>query len=199
MTHTDPLIWTKEKTLSSDFCQHVINKFECDERKHQGLIGLDRRTSSIKKSVDLNISFYEDWKSEDGIFYTSLNEGFIDYIQHCNLHNAYFPFAYVGGGMKANTKDSGYQIQRTNPGEYYKWHHDGWIEKKFLRLVTYMWYLNDVIYDGYTEFANGIKIQPEQGKLLIFPASWTYVHQGFPPKSETKYICTGWISYEIVV
>ena len=52
-------------------------------------------------------------------------------------------------------------------------------------------------YDGYTEFKNGIKIQPEQGKLLIFPAVWSYIHRGFPPKTETKYICTGWIHTEI--
>jgi hypothetical protein len=193
----DPLIWVKNNTLSPNFCHHVISKFENDERKHQGLVGFERRTSPIKKSVDLNISYFNEWKKEDAVFFDSLGENFKEYREHCNQHNSYFPYAFVGGEMKENIKDSGYQIQRTKPGEYYKWHHDGWIENNFLRLVTYIWYLNDVNYDGYTEFSNGIKIQPEQGKILIFPATWTYIHQGFPPKSETKYICTGWISYQI--
>jgi hypothetical protein len=198
MSYVDPLIWKKDKTLCSDFCNHVIDKFENDERKHIGLVGFERRTSPIKKSVDLNISYYDEWKDEDSIFYNSLKENFEEYTEHCNQYKPYFPYAFVGAGINQNTKDSGYQIQRTKPGEYYKWHHDGWIEKKFLRLVTYIWYLNDIKEDGYTEFSNGMKIQPEQGKILIFPATWTYIHQGFPPKSETKYICTGWISYEVV-
>ena len=46
---------------------------------------------------------------------------------------------------------------------------------------------------GYTEFLDGTKIQPEAGKLVIFPATWMYVHRGVSPKKETKYICTGWI------
>ena len=27
----------------------------------------------------------------------------------------------------------------------------------------------------------------------MFPALWPWVHRGFPPKSEVKYICTGWL------
>jgi hypothetical protein len=198
MNIVDPLIWTKNNTLSSDFCCHVIDKFEKDERKHQGLIGYNREEShSVKKSTDLNITSYSEWSNEDSIFFSSLNKGLSEYFEHCNKYKPYFPHAYVGACDNPNIKDSGYQIQRTNPGEYYRWHHDGWFEKKFLRLVTYIWYLNDVKEEGYTEFSNGMKIQPEEGKLLIFPATWTYIHQGFPPKSETKYICTGWISYEL--
>ena len=61
------------------------------------------------------------------------------------------------------------------------------------RLLTIIWYLNDIHEDGYTEFYSGLKVQPEEGKIMMFPALWPYVHRGFPPKSETKYICTGWI------
>jgi hypothetical protein len=198
MTYTDPLIWTKNNTLSSDFCRYVINRFENDERKHQGLIGFSRRTSPDKKSVDLNISYHNDWADVDNVFFKSLNENFKEYIEHCNQHNSYFPHAFFCADMEESTKDSGYQIQRTKPGEYYKWHHDGWIENKFLRVINYTWYLNDVKNDGYTEFSNGMRINPEEGKMLIFPSTWTYVHQGVPPKSEVKYICTGWLSYEII-
>ena len=49
------------------------------------------------------------------------------------------------------------------------------------------------IRDRYTEFYTGLKIKPEVGKILMFPALWPWVHRGYPPKSETKYICTGWI------
>ena len=75
------------------------------------------------------------------------------------------------------------------PGDFYTWHHDCMDD----RLLTIIWYLNDVNQDGYTEFSSGLKIQPEIGKILMFPAQWPWVHRGYPPKYETKYICTGWI------
>jgi hypothetical protein len=36
-------------------------------------------------------------------------------------------------------------------------------------------------------------IKPKSGKLLIFPACWTYPHRGTMPISDDKYIITGWI------
>ena len=32
----------------------------------------------------------------------------------------------------------------------------------------------------------------QAGRLVLFPATWVYVHRGFPPKVR-KYICTGWV------
>ena len=195
--YNDPLIWTKRKTLSSKLCKDSIVKFENDDRKQPGLVGLTRELSDIKKSVDLNISPFDDWKDEDAEFFQSLTIHLNEYYDHCNQYNKYFPYAFEGLKNGVGIKDSGYQIQRTYPGEYYEWHHDGCVENGFVRVLTYLWYLNDVHEDGYTEFSNGMKIQPEEGKLLIFPATWTYIHRGYPPKSETKYICTGWISCDV--
>ena len=90
--------------------------------------------------------------------------------------------------------DTGYQIQKTQPGDYYIWHHD----QTTSRLVTFIWYLNDVKDDGYTEFIDGTRIQPEAGKLIIFPATWDFLHRGVSPKTETKYICTGWVHAEMM-
>ena len=200
MTHKDPLIWTKKNELSSDFCNNTINKFEDDDHKTQGLIG-DKRLidEEVKKSTDLSISEYEEWKNEDNIFFHSINTCLLKYYEHCNQYGPYFPYAFIGASslQQAFTQDSGYQIQRTCPGEYYHWHHDAMINNNTIRVLTFIWYLNDITHGGYTEFKNGMKIQPEQGKLLIFPALWSYIHRGFPPKSETKYICTGWISTKI--
>ena len=36
-------------------------------------------------------------------------------------------------------------------------------------------------------------IKPEAGKLLLFPASWTFPHCGQMPISHDKYIITGWL------
>ena len=84
-------------------------------------------------------------------------------------------------------------MQKTSPGDFYDWHHDWMYHHGGVRTLTYIWYLNTIKDGGYTEFFNGTKVQPVTGKLLIFPATWTYMHRGFPPKSQSKYIVTGWL------
>ena len=39
----------------------------------------------------------------------------------------------------------------------------------------------------------GRDIQPEEGKLVLFPATWNMVHWGVPPNTGNKYIVTGWL------
>jgi hypothetical protein len=76
----------------------------------------------------------------------------------------------------------------------YTYHNDFNYEPCRYRLITFIFYLNSIDHGGETEFKNGkYKIKPEQGKLLLFPASWTYPHCGKTPYSEDKYIITGWL------
>ena len=184
------MIKTYSNTLSKEFCDHCIEKFEKDPNKKQGLIGKGQVDLEMKDSMDLAIGFFPEWKEEDKIFYDSLKP----YVEQYRIDN---PFPYV---QFDNYFDTGYQIQRTVPGTVgYDWHHD-WICVKetlgffSMRCLTYIWYLNDIDVDGETEFKNtGDKIKPETGKLLLFPSDWTHVHRGIPPKNQTKYISTGWI------
>lgn len=181
-------IWEKQNALTSEFCRNVIYKFERDLRKCPGktLGGL----SDKKKSVDLAITHnLPEWKSEDKIFYESLSNGFIEYRRYLseNLH---------GGLDGLDLNDTGYQIQRTIGGEgYYHWHHDFTRDNiNGTRRVTFIWYLNTVEGGGETEFIDGTKIKPEEGKLIFFPATWDFVHRGImPPKGVVKYLCTGWL------
>ena len=61
-----------------------------------------------------------------------------------------------------------------------------------------MFYLNNVYDEGYTEFPNQEKkFQPREGDCLIWPAYFTHTHKGIVSKTETKYIVTGWFSYNM--
>ncbi len=180
-------IYIKNNALPKSFCDNVIEKFEKDDRKYQGTTGggvdLD-----IKRSLDLSISDHSDWKNFDDVFFKSLNKNLNEYWKQ-------LPTIFKGGKrVKKLENDTGYQIQKTQPGDFYTWHNDASNDEDGnSRVVTFIWYLNDIKHAGYTEFVDGTKVQPETGKIVIFPATWEYLHRGFPPKSEIKYICTGWV------
>ena len=67
------------------------------------------------------------------------------------------------------------------------------------RVFAWMTYLNDIKSEnGNTNFAHyDLKIAPEKGKTLIWPAEWTHAHSGEILKKETKYIITGWMCLPI--
>ena len=176
-------IYIKKDALPKSFCSNLIEKFEQDDRKHQGVVG-SGINFDMKRSLDLNISALEDWDSFDQGLYKNLGSELDNYRN-------FLPdiFNKSSTSQDLTGDDTGYQIQKTQPGDFYDWHHD-YMDN---RLLTFIWYLNDINNAGYTEFLDGTKIQPEAGKLVIFPATWMYVHRGVSPKNETKYICTGWI------
>jgi hypothetical protein len=194
-------IWTKYESLDSGFCRHVIEKFEKDENKHDGYVGNGTVDKNIKSSIDLNITGYPEWKHENDEFQVRLREGMLEYRNYLIDINPRF------SPVSSQIRDSGFQIQRTDPGCGYTWHSDSQfyceanngIVTTNIRTLTYIFYLNNVpkVDGGYTEFVDGTQIVPDQGKLLFFPATWEYIHRGFPPQTIKKYICTGWI-YDVV-
>lgn len=186
-TKSSDFIYIQKDALPKSFCDNVIQKFELDDRKRQGQVGSGVRLD-IKRSCDLSITGKEDWVSYDEAFFKCLNNALKEYLKF--IPQEFIQFKALG----RFEDDTGYQIQKTQPGDYYIWHHD----QTKTRLVTFIWYLNDVKDAGYTEFIDGTRIQPEAGKLIIFPATWDFLHRGVSPKTETKYICTGWVHAEMM-
>ena len=39
----------------------------------------------------------------------------------------------------------------------------------------------------------GQELRAKEGRIVIFPSGWTFLHRGYPPKDQRKYICTGWL------
>lgn len=64
------------------------------------------------------------------------------------------------------------------------------------RFITALYYLNDVDVGGDAAFPNlGFSCRPVKGSMLIFPSTWQYLHQGFKPISQPKYILTSFCHY----
>lgn len=185
-------IRTIDNVLEADFCQHLIDKFDADENKNMEYLIRDR----IKReTTELYISGREEWKEEDKILEDSLNDSLERYCKFIrDSYEQFKPTPYLFDGK--NYEDTGYKIKKYLPGCVFDWHQDFSIHEGSARVLSVVWYLNTVIEEGCTQFANGLKIQPEVGKILIFPATWTYVHRGAPPTSENKYAITSFITRE---
>ena len=195
----DPFIYIEDNVLDNDFCKHVINKFENDSRPAWGTTfgGVELQ---IKKSKDLHISNESDWKEEDNVIGEVVGAKINEYNAHLNKSipltsrttNELLPISFVQFHHGEQCTDSGYQIQKTEPGDGYVWHNDFAVQQPFgIRVLTFIFYLNTVD-EGWTQFYNGFQVEPKEGRLLIFPSTFTYIHQGYPPKQD-KYIVTGWI------
>ena len=82
------------------------------------------------------------------------------------------------------------KIQKTPAGGgYHVWHDENSGLEHANRCLVWMIYLNDDYQGGETEFLYYKKrIQPEKGKLLIWPAGMTHCHRGGLVLEGTKYI-----------
>ncbi len=90
-----------------------------------------------------------------------------------------------------------FNIQRFDPGNSYSQIHcenQGVVEEfQFRRHLAFMTYLNDVTDGGETEFLyQGVKIKPEKGLSVIWPAYWMHIHRGLPSNTQVKLMATGW-------
>tara|TARA_B100001175_G_C19466160_1_gene619192 strand:+ start:784 stop:1380 length:597 start_codon:yes stop_codon:yes gene_type:complete len=189
----DNLIQVFENSISSRVCENLIYKFEhnIDIKKGATIGGYNPK---YKKTIDLtfgpdeNIHFLE--------LYNLLNSKLAYYInEYKNITNFQLPTNFICQlhMMMKYLKNDG----------HYNFHHDFHLlgttksdandKSESCRILTYLFYLNTVDEGGETEFIDGTKIKPEKGKLLIFPATWPYVHKGNMPLSSNKYIVTGWL------
>ncbi len=185
-------IWTMEDSLDGDFCDHLIDRFNKDHRRYNGQVGQGRYDPDVKQTKDLCVSKLDDWKEEDEKLYNSLNNGLQQYYNHIRYITSGYT-SLEGFSDVYDFRDKGYQIQRYEPNGFYDWHVDYQFEEEYgARVITFIWYLNTLKNEGYTQFIDGTKVQPKKGTLVCFPATWNYLHRAYPSPDEVKYICTGW-------
>ena len=188
------LIWVKEKSLSQDFCNQVINKFETDPYRKAGEVDQNnpRIDKNLKITIDTTITHNIAWREEDEVLYKALGSALYEYEIHLQKTSSGKWNLHPSDGYQV--KDTGYMVHMYEPNGFYNWHHDWCMNEGWSRIYTYIWYINTIKEEdgGWTEFIDGTRIQPEVGSILLFPATWTYVHRGYTTKVP-KYIVTGWI------
>ena len=177
---------------NDSLCEKIVSFFEENkDLQSQGAVG-DGVDEKIKKSTDITI--YPNNLKEEKFFLfkdylNSLNKCYQDYRET-------YPFL-----KKFITKvDLGYfNIQKYLPGGHFaELHSERTSLQNLHRLFAWMTYLNDVDDGGTTDFDYfDIKVKPEKGKTLIWPAEWTHAHTGSILKSGKKYIITGWMHFGV--
>tara|TARA_B100001559_G_C16335512_1_gene545551 strand:+ start:117 stop:719 length:603 start_codon:yes stop_codon:yes gene_type:complete len=175
-------------------CNDIINFFENNpeiQKEGTTATGIDKK---VKKSTDISINpnnLKQNKYDLFNIYFKHLNKCYLDYREQ-------FPFLKTF----ANKINIGpFNIQKYQPGGHFAKVHSERTQITCLhRLFAWMTYLNDVeeIDGGTTDFDYyQLKVQPQCGKTLIWPAEWTHAHAGSILKAGEKYIITGWIDFKV--
>ena len=179
--------WNLER---NDLCEKIILFFQNNKDLHSQGMTSRGKNLEVKKRTDISVK-PNDLKNEK---FSLLKE----YIHE--LHKCYLDYLEQWSFLKSIA--SKMDIGPFNIGEYLKGDHFSNMHSERVsintlhRLFAFMTYLNDVEDGGETTFSHyNIKIKPEKGKTIIWPAEWTHAHSGEILKSGKKYIITGWLHF----
>jgi len=174
------------------YCEEIIKHFEVMARRD--IVKPNNRGHGFV--TDNRIVF--DWAHTQKVYHYDYNlcDHFYQTINKIYLEDYIEKYSMLKHGAQHSPK--GMSLQRTGPHEgYHAWHAESSDQSSSTRVVTYMLYLNDIDEGGETEFLyQGVKLKPEQGKLVLFPTSFLFPHRGNPIYTGYKYIITGWYTYD---
>jgi len=177
---------------NKNLCDEVINFFENNIHLQMKGRTSDGNIKGAKSTTDLTI------KPND-----LKNEKFKIFNQYISeLHKCYLDYQDQWVFLKKMLKDVDippFNIQKYGPGDHFNTIHSERTSLNTLhRIFAFMTYLNDVDDGGETTFTHyNLKIKPQVGKTLIWPAEWTHAHKGGILNKGTKYIVTGWMNFPV--
>lgn len=190
----DPFIYINPNALNKMVCKDIIKMFDLDEKKGQGIVTGGYRPA-VKNALNLDIKVnIPKWTKIYNALVKEICRNIKKYMKQIGTFSNGIMIDTIGLDF-AQFDDPMIQKYIKNEGKFE--YHDDFrcdYDNNRYRVFTYIFYLNDVFEGGETEILFGKhKIKPSAGKLLLFPASWTYPHCGKMPYSNDKYIITGWI------
>jgi prolyl 4-hydroxylase len=179
MTDLANYIRTYDDALTADFCARTVALFESDASRHK------RNGASVRAGLAES-----SWLEVDLSGCTEFN--FRNVILSCLRHykSAYEKDCRIRPALPEAGDLAPLIVKRYDPGgsDRFQPHFDS-IGEVCNRYLVFLWYLNDVIEGGETEFLDlDIRCRPRTGRLLVFPPFWMYRHAGRAPVSNAKYI-----------
>ncbi len=190
-TNISNFIGVYDNYILPEECDRAIKLFEDQNKFNNTMNRMSSENSPITQKQDkqffaspsnLNI-WWEDLKT----MIINYDMSWSHYMQNTGANTAYDMNKFFYTDLK---------IQKTLPTEgYHVWHVEhGKSYEDAARAFVFSIYLNDVEEGGETEFLHFSKrIKPKKGRIVIWPASFPYLHRGNPPLSGEKYILTSWM------
>ena len=186
----DNFIGVYDNYITKEECNKAIKLFE-NENKFNNTVNriIFEKASIIKKQDQQFFANSENidvwWKDLEPLI-INYNLAFNHYLEQTGGSDA-----YDGGPFHFTCL----KIQKTLPTEgYHTWHIEHGKDIMQSRTFVFSVYLNDVEEGGETEFLHFSKrVKPKQGRIVIWPAAFPYLHRGNPPLSGKKYILTSWM------
>lgn len=187
--------------VPKELCERIIKKFEqCPHRHEVGKVYYNGNLEVIpelKNSMETCTCCDPNMKDEHCEIIKYIKDAEDQYYLRLHNENNYKQLRHMLHSLLVPQPTHEYvpTIQRQPRGGKYRWHFDGSVCRhvnpnvKGFDYAIMMIYLNTLEPEegGCTEFYHGRKIRPECGKVVIWPASWTYPHNGNEVKSDYKY------------
>ena len=176
--------------ITEEECKNAISIFDSQEKLRNTFSRLQIQKIDLKYKQDKHL-FCNGANVE--VWHEDLKSLIV------NFDLAWKHYSTIVGADEAFQVDFHYttlKIQKTLPTEgYHIWHleHGKGFENES-RAFVFSVYLNDVEEGGETEFLHqATRVKPKTGRIVIWPASFPYLHRGNPPLSGEKYILTSWL------
>jgi len=183
-----------DNAISSYNCKEIIKWFETNPLKRGAVMFEDGNGT-----IDTRLK--SDWEVDDSHKTIFTNNTFYDIIirdalvKYTPLYRESYPDVdNIDPWNVCNI----YNIQKYDPGDgYHALHCESCNAATVQRVMAWMIYLNTITDEGGTYFSAYDKtLEAEEGRLVIWPAYFTHMHKGVVSKTQTKYIATGWFTYD---
>ena len=197
----DKFIYTNKFSIPPELCNDIIEYYYEENMHHYDGVTRGGVNKQIKDTTDYVIPFNSDksskWGKINTFLYKELFHNLKIYLNNlqnipefsCDCNIVDYKMFDVNYFTESTFMIQKYEKQKGK----YTYHDDFSLENNRYRVITYLWYLNDVEEGGETEIWHELKIKPEKGKLLLFPSHWSFPHCGKMPISSDKIIITGWL------
>lgn len=181
-SNRNPFFGVYENALSPEFCRAAILRFDKDPQVRPGRYGNGTVggavDANIKKTTEIDLDgTHQGWRTEERVLLESLGRHLRRYMETW------------GRAFNCDLIHEPLKIARYPIGGQFDWHSDNLGNGVTTRVITALWYLNTVEQGGETEYPwQNMAVRPVEGRLLLCPVGWTYVHRGAPPVTGPKYI-----------
>ena len=176
-----------DDVLTSEECKNITKYLDSQEKK-LGVVG---------EGV-VNIEYKECWEvygnfSKPNWIDSLLEEKVTQYVP---LYRSFHP--ELNNEIMIWSLDPRYNMKKYDPGMgFYAKHCEADGASNAFRMLVWMFYFNTVTDKGGTIFDNyGRIVDAVEGRLVIWPSYWTHIHRGIVSNTQTKYIASGWYSFD---